>query len=61
MTQWTQVNIGATLTMKNDKFIGIGDFETSVYAGQTSTEVWASAVVQLYTEDVKIFNSIGNI
>ncbi len=44
--------------MKNDKFIGIGDFETSVYADQTSTEVWASAVVQLYTEDVKIFNSI---
>lgn len=34
------------------------DFETTVYSGQTSTEVWASAVVELYTEDVKIFHSI---
>lgn len=37
----------------------MGDFETTVYEGQTSTEVWASAVVELYTEDVKIFHSIG--
>lgn len=36
----------------------IGDFETTVYQGQTSTEVWASAVVELGTEDVKIYNSI---
>lgn len=36
----------------------MGDFETTVYAGQTSTEVWASALVELYTEDVKIFHSI---
>lgn len=35
------------------------DFETTVYAGQTSTEVWASACVELYTENVKIFHSIG--
>lgn len=34
------------------------DFETSVYSGQTSTEVWASASVELYTEDVMIFHSI---
>lgn len=34
------------------------DFETSVYEGQQSTEVWASACVELYTEDVKIFHSI---
>lgn len=34
------------------------DFETTVYEGQTSTEVWASASVELYTEDVKIFHSI---
>lgn len=34
------------------------DFETTVYEGQTSTEVWASAVVELGTEDVKIFHSI---
>ena len=35
------------------------DFETTVYDGQEFTEVWASAVVQMYTEDVKIFHSIG--
>ena len=35
------------------------DFETTVYKGQTNTEVWASACVELYTEDVKIFHSIG--
>lgn len=36
----------------------IGDFETTVYKGQVRTEVWASAVVELFTEDVKIFHSI---
>lgn len=36
------------------------DFETTVYQGQTETEVWASAVVELYTEDVKIFHSIDD-
>lgn len=34
------------------------DFETTVYKGQEYTEVWASASVELYTEDVHIFNSI---
>ena len=38
----------------------VGDFETTVYKGQTDTEVWASAVVQLYTEDVKILTSIDD-
>lgn len=36
----------------------MGDFETTVYEGQTSTEVWASALVELYTEEVKIFHSL---
>lgn len=36
------------------------DFETTVYEGQTFTEVWASAVVELYTEDVLIFHSLGD-
>lgn len=36
----------------------VGDFETTVYEGQTSTAVWASATVELGTEDVKIFHSI---
>ena len=36
----------------------VGDFETTVYDGQEYTEVWASACVELHTEDVKIFHSI---
>lgn len=34
------------------------DFETTVYEGQISTEVWASASVEFYTENVNIFHSI---
>lgn len=44
--------------MKDDRLVMVGDFETTVYDGQTSTEVWASAVVSLFTEDVIIFHSI---
>lgn len=36
----------------------VGDFETTVFDGQKSTEVWASASVELGTEDVHIFNNI---
>lgn len=36
----------------------MGDFETTVYKGQVNTEVWASASVELFTEDVHIFHSI---
>lgn len=35
-----------------------GDFETTVYKGQVNTEVWASASVELFSDDVKIFHSI---
>ena len=38
--------------------IYVGDFETTSYEGQDYTEVWASAVVKLFTEDVKILSSI---
>ena len=45
--------------MKIKKFrTFVGDFETTVYEGQKHTEVWASAIVELNTEDVKIFKSI---
>ena len=37
----------------------MGDFETTVYKGQTSTEVWASALVEFHSEDVKIYHSIA--
>ena len=45
--------------MKIKKFeYFVGDFETTVYEGQEYTEVWASGIVKMYTEDVKIFHSI---
>ena len=37
------------------------DFETTVYENQTKTEVWAAAIVELFTEDVEIFNSIDTL
>lgn len=37
----------------------VGDFETTVYDGQTYTEVWASALVEIGSEDVAILHSIG--
>lgn len=36
----------------------VGDFETTVFEGQEYTEVWASACVEFYSEDVKICHSI---
>lgn len=36
------------------------DFETTVYKGQEFTEVWASASVELFTENVSIFHSIDD-
>lgn len=44
--------------MKSKKRIFSCDFETTVYEGQTDTEAWACACVELYTEDVNIFHSI---
>ena len=43
-------------TRKSKTFVG--DFETVTYKGQESTEVWASALVELNSEDVKIFHSL---
>ena len=45
--------------MKSKTRFFVGDFETTVYKGQRDTEVWASASVEMYTEDVHIFHSIG--
>ena len=44
--------------MKRKSKLLVGDFETTVYEGQDHTEVWASAIVEMYTEDVHIFNSL---
>lgn len=38
----------------------VGDFETTVYKGQKCTEVWASAAVELNSENVEIFHSIDD-
>lgn len=43
---------------KKEKLILIGDFETTVYVGQDHTEVWASALVPLNSEDVVVLHSI---
>ena len=36
----------------------VGDFETTVFPGQQTTEVWAAACVELFSDEVKIFHSI---
>ena len=45
------------MRIRNYKYM-VGDFETTVYEGQQATEVWASACVEFYTEDVKVHHSI---
>lgn len=37
----------------------MGDFETTVYKGQVNTEVWASALVELFSDKVTILHSIS--
>lgn len=39
----------------------VADFETTVYDGQTFTEVWAAACVEMFTEDVKVMHSIDEL
>lgn len=50
--------MGTARRVRLKPLILIGDFETTVYEGQTSTAVWASAVVEVGTEEVHIFHSI---
>lgn len=45
--------------MKREYKYLVGDFETTVFKGQTYTEVWASAIVEMGSDDVNIFHSIG--
>lgn len=44
--------------MNKHTLVFVGDFETTVYKGQKSTEVWAASCCELFTEDVKVFHSI---
>lgn len=50
--------MGTARRVRLKPLILVGDFETTVYEGQTSTAVWASAVVEVGTEEVHIFHSI---
>lgn len=50
--------MGTSRRLRLKPLILVGDFETTVYEGQTSTAVWASATVELGTEEVHIFHSI---
>ena len=36
----------------------VGDFETTVYSDQKDTEVWASALVPFFSDEVQVFHSI---
>ena len=48
------------MAKKRKSTMYMADFETTVYDGQTSTEVWAAAMVKIGTEDVVIYHSIGD-
>lgn len=39
----------------------MADFETTVFDGQTYTEVWASACVELFTDNVKVYHNIYDL
>lgn len=43
-----------------NEIICVADFESVVYEGQESTEVWSFAIKQLYTHDTVVFNNIVN-
>ena len=44
--------------MNKNATVWVADFETTVYEGQHDTQVWAAAIVEMYTEDVHVFNSL---
>lgn len=56
--QATILITGTRVSRQRNKKYFMCDFETTVYEGQIKTEVWASACVEFFTEDVKIFHSI---
>ena len=47
-----------TQSRKSSTKILVGDFETTVFKGQTYTEVWASALVEIGTENVTILTGV---
>lgn len=49
---------GTGYGMNKNATIWVADFETTVYEGQHDTQVWAAAIVEMYTEEVRVFNSL---
>ena len=47
-----------TRLKKSSTKVLVGDFETTVFKGQTYTEVWASALVEIGSENVTILTGI---
>lgn len=45
------------MSLKKHKLIA-ADFETTVYKGQTKTEVWSAAYAELFTESVSVCHSL---
>ena len=46
---------------KKETRIEVADFETTTYKGIEFTEVWSAATVQIGSEDVQVFHSIGDL
>ena len=44
--------------MNSKRTIYAADFETTVYEGQTRTDVWSAAVVELEKDEVQVFGSL---
>lgn len=48
------------MSKKRKSTMYMANFETTVYDGQTSTEVWAAVLVKIGTEAVVIYHSIDD-
>lgn len=47
--------------MIKPKRVFAADFETTVYSGQTDTEVWSACICELFTDNISIFHSIDEL
>lgn len=46
--------------MQQSKKLLVADFETTVYDGQESTEVWSAAYAGLFNDDIGVFHSLSD-
>lgn len=47
--------------MATGKRVFVADLETTVFTGQTYTEAWSAACVELYTENVLVYHSLPEL